>query len=107
MIRLNFADSPLEVHDIAQIKSLLPTLVRFAYIDRSLLQVHALGDDSEKTKKQQERDALFVLNQTNGSDAAPSVADDSAEAHEQVLVFEFNDGELKGKGGKVIHKKFA
>lgn len=97
---------PLEIHDIAQIKSLLPSLVRFAYIDRDLLQVHAIGDeDAEKAKKRQERDELFVVKgpETDGSTSQPGP---SAEGAEQVLVFEFNDGELKGKGGKVIHKRF-
>lgn len=97
---------PLEIHDIAQIKSLLPDLIRFAYIDRDLLQVHAAGDDSEKARKQQERDQLFVIKDPTQTEdpAAPS-----RPSHEegQVLVFEFNDGELKGKGGKVVHRKFA
>ncbi|CAD6569915.1 MAG: hypothetical protein CYPHOPRED_003651 [Cyphobasidiales sp. Tagirdzhanova-0007] len=97
---------PLEIHDIAQIKSLLPNLIRFAYIDRELLQVHAMGDDSEKARKKQERDQMFMLNDLTSQDstADPST---SQSGNEQVLVFEFNDGELKGKGGKVITKRFA
>jgi DEAD/DEAH box helicase domain-containing protein len=100
---------PLEINDIAQIKSLLPSLIRFAYIDRDLLQVHALGDDSEKAKKQLERDQLYVINDGNnaeGDASASSSGQTGTGAPEQVLVFEFNDGELKGKGGKVITKRF-
>jgi DEAD/DEAH box helicase domain-containing protein len=105
---LTFERSPLEIHEIAQIKSLLPDLIRFAYIDKDLLQVHAVGDDSEKLRKQQERDNLFVIRKPGEPDG-PSIARSttSQTGEEQVLVFEFNDGELKGKGGKVVHKKFA
>ena len=97
---------PLEIHEIAQIKSLLPTLIRFAYIDRELLQVHAIGDDSEKARKKQERDQMFVLSETINGDPE-SEKNGADKGNEQVLVFEFNDGELKGKGGKVITKRFA
>lgn len=95
---------PLEIHDIAQIKSLLPTLIRFAYIDRDLLQVHAAGEDTEKAKKQQARDQLFVIKEP-GQPEGPAASSSGEQG--QVLVFEFNDGELKGKGGKVIHRKSA
>lgn len=92
------------MHDIAQIKSLLPTLIKFAYIERSLLQVHAEGHDAEKARKAQERDRLFVI---PGPDSVAGNGMPQVKDEEQVLVFEFNDGELKGKGGKVIHKRFA
>lgn len=98
---------PLEIHDIAQIKSLLPSLIRFAYIDRDLLQVHAAGDDSEKAKKQQERDQLFVIRDPGQQHEEVAGPSNKTGEEGQVLVFEFNDGELKGKGGKVIHRKSA
>ena len=68
--------------------------------------MHAMGDDSEKARKKQERDQMFMLNDLTSQDstADPST---SQSGNEQVLVFEFNDGELKGKGGKVITKRFA
>lgn len=101
------------MHDIAQIKSLLPTLIKFAYIDRDMLQVHASGEaDSEKARKRQERDELFVLQPaespaSEANDLPRAGPSNPREPDDQVLVFEFNDGELKGKGGKVIHKRFA
>lgn len=97
----------MEIHDIAQIKSLLPDLIRFAYIDRDLLQVHAAGDDSEKARKQQERDQLFMIKDPNQAEQPVAGASNGNTEEGQVLVFEFNDGELKGKGGKVFHRKTA
>jgi hypothetical protein len=67
-----------------------------------MLQVHATGGEDERSKKQQERDQMYILNDPDASAAGPS---SEPAAAEQVLVFEFNDGELKGKGGKVIHHK--
>lgn len=66
--------------------------------------MHATGDDAEKVKKQQARDQLFVIK--DPTQAEEPVAGPSSDQG-QVLVFEFNDGELKGKGGKVIHRKSA
>ena len=72
--------------------------------------------DLEKARKRQAQDQLYVLKDPTAStsriplfkpdDATPSTSAPPAST-DHVLVFEFNDGELKGKGGKVIHKKFA
>ncbi|KAK4700620.1 DEAD/DEAH box helicase domain-containing protein, partial [Phenoliferia sp. Uapishka_3] len=110
----NLLRRPLEIHDIAQIKSLLPSLITFAYIDSELLRVHSAGGDEEEKKKQTRRqekareldEDYERLNRANANG-------DSAEGRgwkkekEIVLLFSFNDGELKAANGvgKVVTKK--
>lgn len=74
-------------------KSLLPGLINFAYIEPETLRVHHQGAET----KTQEKDEAFA------SAAAPPPMD----AEQQVLFFQFNDGELKAsnKGGKVVKKR--
>ncbi|KAI5481435.1 DNA/RNA helicase, DEAD/DEAH box type [Pseudohyphozyma bogoriensis] len=94
---------PLEIHDLAQIKSLLPALITFAYIDEEMLRVHAAGGDEEKAKKEKEKDEIYQF--------ASSDKGKETGAKESVLLFVFNDGELKssnsvsGKVGGKFRKK--
>lgn len=101
----NLLKRELEVHDIAQIKALLPDLISFAYIDSELLRVNPAGGGSEasqrKGKKAQELDLAYEA-------AAASTSDLPSKSEETVLLFSFNDGELKSSNGvgKVISRKF-
>lgn len=81
---------PLDVHDIAQLKSLMPKLIKFAYIDPTVLQIHAPTKTAEKDKE-------FEMAVT-----------EQRETAEQVLLFEFNDGELKAanRGGKTVTRRW-
>jgi DEAD/DEAH box helicase domain-containing protein len=76
---------------MAQFKSLMPKLIKFAYVDPAFLQVHAGNAPS----KAAEKDAAFEI------DHKPS-----GEPH--VLLFEFNDGELKAsnRGGKTVTRRW-
>ncbi|GEM12534.1 DNA/RNA helicase, DEAD/DEAH boxtype [Rhodotorula toruloides] len=104
----NLVKRPLEMRDIAQIKSLLPDVVTFAYIDSDQLRVHAAGtsDDAQAAKwKQRQRDLDEAYR-------AGGVGEQATEGRrtggETVLLFSFNDGELRSENGvgKVITKKF-
>ncbi|SGZ30209.1 BQ5605_C110g13216 [Microbotryum silenes-dioicae] len=76
---------PLEMHDIAQIKSLLPQLITFAYIDAEMLRIHSTSanpsghdgaeDDarSRRMKKARELDGAYAeaaaqVQEVGGSD---------------------------------------
>lgn len=104
------------MHDIAQMKSLLPDLITFAYIDSELLRIHSAGaeagDDAAaaRARKRQELDEEYERAargvregefQGEGKEAAKA-------RKETVLLFKFNDGELKSSNGvgKVITRKF-
>jgi DEAD/DEAH box helicase domain-containing protein len=82
---------PLDVHDVAQIKSLLPNLIKFAYLDQEALQVHLHGADAGKGKEKEDS----------------YTTEEKPEKTDLVLFFQFNDGELKSsnKGGKVLKKR--
>ena len=84
---------PLEIQDIAQIKSLLPLLVTFAYIDSELLRVHSAGGDAKARREQKKRelDEAYAL---AGKPDQPARL-----KNEVVLLFSFNDGELKSSNG--------
>jgi DEAD/DEAH box helicase domain-containing protein len=108
------------MHDIAQIKSLLPTLISFAYIDSEHLRIHSSSaPDSEvmteaerKAAKREERmRALDEAYRAGGKgEQAKETVDEYGrkKAGETVLLFGFNDGELKSENGvgKVITRRF-
>lgn len=105
--------SPLEMHDIAQMKSLLPDLITFAYIDSELLRIHSAtggGEAAEKARKRQELDEEYER-AARGVQEGEFLGDNkefSKSKKDVVLLFTFNDGELKSSNGvgKVITKKF-
>lgn len=81
---------PLEVHDVAQIRALLPSLVNFVYVDPEALQV------------------LQANAANNQPDHYADPSDSVAPGSPHVLLFQFNDGELKAIGGtgKAITKRW-
>lgn len=92
-------------------KALLPTLITFAYIDSELLRIHSSGvapvpTNSTEAKERRERkkrelDEAFALGGGKGKE--------KASEDQTVLLFKFNDGELKSANGvgKFITKRFA
>ncbi|GAA5825378.1 hypothetical protein JCM3770_003514 [Rhodotorula araucariae] len=110
----NLIKRPLEMHDIAQIKSLLPDLVSFAYIDSDILRVHAsaappTAESDPRAAKREQR--MRELDEAYRAAGAIEEGRDRAGANggETVLLFSFNDGELKSPSGagKIINKKFS
>ncbi|GAA6037733.1 hypothetical protein JCM8097_002314 [Rhodosporidiobolus ruineniae] len=109
----NLLKRPLEMHDIAQIKSLLPDVISFAYISSDNLRVHASSSSSsspseadlQAQKRQQKQRELDEAYRAGG---AGEEAKETRGARETVLLFAFNDGELKSENGagKIINKKF-
>ena len=98
------------MQDIGQMKSLLPELITFAYIDSELLRIHASGNtegDPRRRDKMQELDEEYER-------AARALTEDGEEPPSKkskkdvVLIFKFNDGELKSINGvgKVITRKW-
>ncbi|GAA5988689.1 hypothetical protein JCM5350_003851 [Sporobolomyces pararoseus] len=116
----NLLKRPLEMHDIAQIKSLLPTLISFAYIDSEHLRIHSSSapegeemTEAERRAKKRE-DRMRELDEAyraggKGEQVKESVDEyGRKKAGETVLLFGFNDGELKSENGvgKVITRRF-
>lgn len=94
----NNTKKELTVGDIAQIKFLVPRSIQFAYVDEEMLQIHVMaasaGADTRRGK---------------AAAAAEDVYENIGERNavkdlQQVLLFEFIDGDLKKaapkKGGK-------
>lgn len=105
--------SPLEMQDIAQIKSLLPDVVSFAYISSDLLRVHAStqapSDDPRVAKRQQKARELDEAFRAGGAgEDRDAAGGEKREQKETVLLFAFNDGELKSENGagKIVTRKF-
>lgn len=111
-----FRNRPLEMHDIAQMKSLLPDLITFAYIDSELLRIHSAGAEAgsdaaaARAKKRQELDDEYERAARGAKEGEFLGEGKEVEKarKETVLLFKFNDGELKSSNGvgKVITRKF-
>jgi len=115
----SFLRRPLEMHDIAQIKSLLPTLISFAYIDSEHLRVHS-SSAVDGVETEAERKAAKREKRQRELDEAYRAGGQGEEARDEldelgrkkrgatVLLFGFNDGELKSENGvgKVITRRF-
>ncbi|GAA5939438.1 hypothetical protein JCM10213_008660 [Rhodosporidiobolus nylandii] len=107
----NLIKRPLEMHDIAQIKSLLPALVSFAYIDSDTLRVHAADAPPEDPRTAERQQKALELDEAYRAAGVGEEAADVGrrkEAKETVLLFAFNDGELKSENGagKIVTRKF-
>ncbi|KAH9450935.1 hypothetical protein MJO28_009596 [Puccinia striiformis f. sp. tritici] len=81
--------SQLELESIAQIKTLLPDLIRFTYVDKDTLG--ALDEISVPTQKKRNAKNLNVYDPQSSRSENPI----SEEEAVQVLLFQFLDGELK------------
>jgi DEAD/DEAH box helicase domain-containing protein len=104
----------LEIKDIAQIKSLLPGLITFAYIDKDLMRIHedSLAErDRVNAKGKSRKDRREEVDKAYEKAAAEGGDAERLEEEEDVVLqFQFNDGELKSSNGvgKVItRRKFS
>ena len=77
----------LTVEDVANIKTLIPRAINFAYVDEAMLQVHILGEIDGVTNDRTKQ-------------SAPS--EHRGQQGNEVLLFEYVDGDLKRQ---VIHPK--
>lgn len=100
------------MHDIAQIKSLLPDVITFAYISSDILRVHASSvpeDDPHAAAREKKRLELDEAYRAGAlGEAAKATESAAKEGDSSVLLFSFNDGELRSENGvgKVMRKKF-
>ncbi|KAA1068597.1 hypothetical protein PGT21_019526 [Puccinia graminis f. sp. tritici] len=79
----------LELDSISQIKTLLPDLIRFTFVDKDTLG--ALDEISAPTKKQRKTKDLNIYDPQSSRSEHPT----SEEEAVRVLLFQFLDGELK------------
>ncbi|KAK4204078.1 putative ATP-dependent helicase [Triangularia verruculosa] len=77
------------VEDIAALKVITPNNIRFEYVDYTSLLLEARGFEKED---------LFRSGSGNVSIPLEDLAEGDEHHEEEVLVFEFTDGDLKGKG---------
>ncbi len=78
----------LKEEDVAQIKSLVPRAINFAYVEEAMLQVHVGGEDNAKKNKNKE-----VYGFVQEKD--PNEDNSSFTPMGELLLFEFIDGDLK------------
>lgn len=77
---------PFRIHDVAEIKTLVPQAIFFQYVDESALAVNMLGNDASFRSKGV--GTLPPLNQAGNEEAYNG-------SRGEVLLFEFIDGDLK------------
>lgn len=90
----NNTKKELTIEDIAQIKFLVPKSIQFAYVDEEVLQVHVMAA-SASADTRRGKAAEDVYENIGKQDVVKDL--------QQVLLFEFVDGDLKSapkKGGK-------
>jgi len=86
---------------MAQIKALLPDLITFAYTDAEMLQVHAPNAPTDPAKakrleQQRELDAQYeAVAMGRAHLDRPPDGLGKGKKKEEVLLFRFDDGELK------------
>ena len=79
----------LQIKEVAQIKSLLPRAINFAYVDEAMLQVAVMGEeDGVKGGRAKEFRSLNLSRD-------PDLKVEGLETGKEVLLFEFIDGDLK------------
>ncbi|ORY00666.1 hypothetical protein BCR34DRAFT_575517 [Clohesyomyces aquaticus] len=89
----------LSVEDVAQVTSLIPRTINFAYVDEAMLHINLMGNEENVSGKRAREFAIFDPSEMN-------------QEHKEVLLFEFIDGDLKrqvqhaktGEPTKATHK---
>jgi DEAD/DEAH box helicase domain-containing protein len=84
----------LKIEDVAAIAALRPIGINFAYVDEAMLQVDVRGSEKDDTF----RDGRVKKIHADGipdAEFGSSAAEKDAEQGEEVLLFEFIDGDLK------------
>jgi DEAD/DEAH box helicase domain-containing protein len=74
----------LVIDDVAQVKSLIPRAINFAYIDEMMLQINMMGAEDNYTGRKTKE---FIIQET--------IQDPEDGTRKEVLFFEFIDGDLK------------
>lgn len=86
----------LTIEDIAQIKFLVPKSIQFAYVDEEMLQIHVMAASASVDSRRGKAAAEDVYENIGKQDVVKDL--------QQVLLFEFIDGDLKKaapkKGGR-------
>ncbi|KAI9756664.1 MAG: hypothetical protein M4579_003753 [Chaenotheca gracillima] len=77
----------LSIEEVAQIKTLVPRAINFAYVDEAMLQVYTLGD--QEGIKQGRANEIYHIKPPEERNQAGQRQD------HDVLLFEFIDGDLK------------
>ncbi|KAK4498982.1 hypothetical protein PRZ48_009493 [Zasmidium cellare] len=80
----------LKVEDVAKIKLLVPLAVNFLYVDETLLEVALMGE--EDLRKGKATGDIFAEMPAEVRNVKEGIG---REEHQEVLFFEFVDGELK------------
>ncbi|KAI7629827.1 P-loop containing nucleoside triphosphate hydrolase protein, partial [Hortaea werneckii] len=81
----------LDIEDVAKVKRLVPQAINFQYVDEELLQVALMGEEDLRQGKKRVDD-MFPANPME--DRNTRQAQGKGE-HNEVLLFEFIDGDLK------------
>ncbi|RMY46451.1 hypothetical protein D0865_09278 [Hortaea werneckii] len=81
----------LDIEDVAKVKRLVPQAINFQYVDEEMLQVALMGEEDLRQGKKRVDD-MFPANPTE--DRNTRQAQGKGE-HNEVLLFEFIDGDLK------------
>ena len=81
---------PLDIADIARVKRLVPAAINFQYVDEEMLQIALMGEEDLRQGKAA-RD-MFPENPVELRNARQARGKDE---HNEVLLFEFIDGDLK------------
>lgn len=93
----NNTKKELTVEDIAQIKFLVPKSIQFAYVNEEMLQVHVMAASASVDTRRGKAGAVEDVYENIGES-------DTTKDIQEVLLFEFIDGDLKKsapkKGGK-------
>jgi DEAD/DEAH box helicase domain-containing protein len=82
----------LTVEDVAQITALIPRAIQFAYVDEAMLQINLMGSE-DNINGRKNREQIFE---------DPAEFNNKLQEHNEVLLFEFIDGDLKRQ---VTHAK--
>ncbi|KAH9951273.1 DEAD/H helicase [Amylocystis lapponica] len=85
---------PLELAQVAELKALLPDIVRFAYIPRIDLRIHGQSQDSSKRSKARENSPDYAAFSTARSSS--SKVEDVPDEDEHVLILDLAENS-KGK----------
>lgn len=89
----NNTKKALTIEDIAQIKFLVPKSIQFAYVDEEMLQIHVMAASASVDTRRAAEDVYENIGKQ-----------DRVKDLQQVLLFEFIDGDLKKaapkKGGR-------
>lgn len=83
----NHTKKELTITDIAQIKFLVPKSIQFAYVDEEILQVHVMAASA----------SLDTRRGKAAEDVYENIGKEPTAPVQEVLLFEFIDGDLKSK----------